>query len=152
MARTAGEDGLNYRERGAYLFLNPDGSVSIGPIREGDPFVSGGVGSPGELSYGGRDPGTIIGSVHSHSVGNFLPSTGPGGTGDRGHLQSLVNTVNFHQGNGAEVRIYIAAQTTPPAGVDAYNAIHYYDPDTIEGDIAANQPSVEVDPNGQPCP
>lgn len=152
MAALQGEDGLNYRERGAYLFLNPDGTVSLGPVKEGDPFVSGGVGSTGDLSYGGRDPAMIIGSVHTHSVGNFLPSTAPNGGGDRGHLHSMVATVNAAGGNGADVRIYIAAQTTPPADVDAYNAIHYYDADTIEGDIQANQPSIEVDPNGQACP
>lgn len=152
LARLSGEDGLNYRERGAYLFLNPDGSVTLGPISVGDPFAYGGVGTTGNLDLGGRDPATVIGSIHSHGVGNFLPSTGPGGGGDRGHFWGMVNMVAGAGGNASQVRMYIAAQTTPPADVPAYNAIHYYDQNNLEGDIQNGSPSVEVDPNGQPCP
>ncbi len=152
LARSAGEDGLNDRERGAYLFLNSDGSVTLGPISVGDLFDNGGVGTTGGLDLGGRDPATVIGSVHSHGVGNFLPSTDPGGLGDYDHFWGMVNMVGAAGGNAAQVRMYIGAQTTPPADVSAYNAIHYYDQNNLEGDIQNGEPSVEVDPNGQPCP
>lgn len=151
-ARLSGEDGLNERERGAYLFLNPDGSVTLGPISVGDPFVYGGVGTTGNLDLGGHDPATVIGSVHTHGVGNFLPSTAPGGGGDRGHFWGMVNMVATAGGNSAQVRMYIAAQTTPPAEESAYNAIHYFDESNLENDISDGSPSVEVDPDGQSCP
>ncbi len=44
LASAAGEDSLNYRERGCYLYLNPDGSVRRGTIFPGPPFAHGGVG------------------------------------------------------------------------------------------------------------
>ena len=152
-AAAAGEDCLNYRERGCYLFLESDGSVSIGEITEGLPFENGGVGSVG-LSYSGRNPGTIIGSVHSHSVGNHLPSTGPAPTndGDRGHFRGLVNTINAAGGNGANARIYIVAPRTTSAGEPSSNVISVYGESNLDASIADQEPGPEVDPNGQPCP
>lgn len=151
MAQDAGEDGLNARERGCYLFRNPDGSVSIGPIAEGPLFEFGGVGTvaPG---YGGRYAGDIVGSVHSHSRGNHLPSTAPEGGGDRGHFNSMVQTVASANGLSGSVRMYIGAQKLVGADQPASNVLTVYDQSNLESSISSGEPGPEVDPEGQPCP
>ena len=153
-AAAAGEDSLNFRERGCYLFLQPDGTVIVGEITQGLPFENGGVGSV-KLSLSGRNPGTVIASVHSHSVGNVLPSTGRTpitDDGDRGHLRGMVQMINTGGGNGANARIYIVAPKTTGAGEPASNVISYYDESNLESSITDHTAGPEVDPNGQPCP
>lgn len=151
LAAAADEDGLNARERGCYLFRNSDGTVSAGPIAEGPLFEFGGVGtvSPG---YGGRYAGDIVGSVHSHSAGNYLPSTAPNGGGDRGHFNSMVETVRAANGISGSVRMYIAAQRLVGAGPPAPNVMTVYEQSNLESSIDSGEPGPEVDPEGQPCP
>ena len=107
-ARRAGEmnppETLDGREWGCYLYRASDGSIRLGPITFGLPFSMGGVGTVG-LSYDGIDPSTIVGSVHSHSSGNHLPSSGnPNSPGDIQHLDGMV----AFSGNSS-ARLYIVA-------------------------------------------
>lgn len=154
LAAAAGEDGLNTRERGAYLFQLPDGSVVLGPISTGPLFENGGTGTTGELSFGGYDPAYLVGSIHNHSVGNHLPSTGPSpqSDGDRGHYDFMRRKVQVARGNPENVRIYITAQILVGAEQQPYNMITVFDNSNINIDIANGRPSAEVDPNGQSCP
>lgn len=151
LAAAAGEDGLNYRERGCYLFRQSDGSVVRGPIAEGPPFEFGGVGST-PLQYGSNYVGDLIGSVHSHSAGNHLPSTDPNGRDDFGHFQGMVNAVNNAGGVGAQVRIYITAQRLVGPNGGVQNVISVYDQSNIAQSVEDQEPGPEVDPNGEACP
>ncbi len=150
-ATEAGET-INTRERGAYLFLNPDGSVSVGPIATGPAFVYGGNGTTGQLSYGGYPIEWLIGSIHSHNQGGYVPSTAPNGEGDLAHYNTLRTNVLNAGGDPNRVRLYIAAQKLVGADQTPYNAIFYFDHRNIEQDIANFTPSIEVDRDGLPCP
>lgn len=112
-ARQPPED-LNKREWACYLYRAVDGSIQMGPVTSGDPFANGGVGTV-TPSIDGIDPATIIGSVHSHSSGSHLPSTGPGpgleGRGDIGHVISTAEWITANNGNGSLFRAYIVAQS-----------------------------------------
>lgn len=116
-ARQPPED-LNRREWACYLYRAADGSIQMGPVTSGDPFANGGVGTV-TPSNQGIDPATIIGSVHSHSSGSHLPSTGPGpgleDRGDIGHVISTADWITANNGNGSVFRAYIVAQNQGPA-------------------------------------
>lgn len=138
---------LNTREWAAYLYRDAAGSIQVGPISPGPPFSSGGVGSA-PLVLGNFTPSQIVGAVHSHSVGNHLPSpANPQGSGDVVTLAGLVN----YTGN-ADVRFYIVAPNTGPAGFTQYNQINVYNNQTAQAAIDANQAGPEVNPEGTPCP
>jgi len=144
--QTPPED-LNTREWGAYLYRAGDGSIHVGPVSHGDPFSFGGNGEV-RLELGNFDPSQIVGAVHSHSVGNHLPSpTGPDGRGDLRALEGLAD----YAGNN-DVRYYIVAQNTGYAGFNQYNQINVYNNQTAEAAINANQAGPEVNPEGTPCP
>jgi hypothetical protein len=137
---------LDGREWGCYLYRASDGSIRLGPITSGLPFSMGGVGTVG-LSYDGIDPSTIVGSVHSHSSGNHLPSSGdPNSPGD---IQHLDGTVAFSGNSSA--RLYIVARNQGPAGFEPYNQINVYDQDTAQEARDTSTPGPEVNPEAAPC-
>jgi hypothetical protein len=142
-------ENLDTREWGAYLYRMADGSVRVGPVSFGNPFGMGGVGGVDLIEDGPR--GDIIGSVHSHNAGNHLPSTGPGGGGDIGHLDGMVDTVRAAGGDFASVRMYIVARAFGPPGSDTYNRISVYTPATARTARETSTPGPEVNPEGQPC-
>jgi len=154
-ALAASEDGFEVRERGAYLFYNPStGVTTIGPVKTGDPFENGGVGTTGDLSFGDNDPQYLVGSVHTHSIGNALPSTAPPeqGDGDRGHYFGMRTMLSAMGGDPGLVRLYIAARTPySVGGPNQYNRIGVYNQTNLQSSIDNNAPSAEVDRNGQPC-
>jgi hypothetical protein len=138
---------LNTREWGCYLYRAMDGSIRLGPITFGPPFSNGGVGSVA-LSDAGITPSTIVGSVHSHSGGNHLPSSGNAQQpGDIQHLDGMVEL----SGNSS-VRLYIVAQNQGPVGFVPYNQINVYNQATAQAARDAFSPGPEVNPRGIPCP
>lgn len=151
LAALAGEDGLNYRERGAFLFRRSDGSIGVGPIHQSDPFDANGDAAV-HLTYDGVDPNTIIGSIHSHRDGSHLPS-GPSprpeiGSGDVGHfafLQALMN-------NPSQARIYIVARNQLGASQTPYNQINVYNEQNMQASQEESEVGPEVNPEAQPCP
>lgn len=143
---------LNTREWGCYLYRASDGTIRLGPITYGLEFSSGGVGSVG-LSFDGIDPGTIIGSVHSHGSGSHLPSSGTtGNPGDIQHLFGMAAWVAAHGGNSSEVRLYIVAQNQGPAGFSPYNQINVYNQQNAQQARDTFTPGPEVNPEAAPCP
>lgn len=153
LAQAANENGFEVRERGAYLFYDPlTGETTLGPVSTGEPFVNGGVGSTGALSFGGNNPARLVGSIHTHSVGNALPSTGPNGGGDRGHFTSMQASVTAAQGDSTYVRIYVAAANLVGANETQYNKITVYNQTNLDSAIESGTPGPEVDRNGQSCP
>ncbi len=142
-----GDADYNTREYGAWLYRLPDGRIVSGPVHVGNEFSNGGVGNVA-MPLGDIDPTTIVGSVHSHSVGNHLPSpTGPDGLGDIAHL----NWINTY-GGGPGARLYIVAQTTVNAGQAQYDRINVYTEGTAQAAIDNLVVGPEVNPNGQSCP
>lgn len=137
---------LEVREWGAYLYQDANGSVRLGPINFGDPFVNGGGGSVVLLEDGSQT--SIIGSVHSHSLGNHLPSDG--NTQYPGDIQHLASMAAY-SGN-ASVRLYIVSRNTGPAGFTPYPQINVYNNATARSARDTFTPGPEVNPNGQPCP
>lgn len=153
-ARQPPED-LNTREWSCYIYREADGSIQTGPVTFGEPFANGGVGTV-TPSNEGIDPATIVGSVHSHSSGSHLPSTGPGpgleDRGDIGHVISTADWITANNGNGSIFRAYIVAQNQGPANFVPYNQINVYTPDTVEAARETGTAGPEVNPEGQPCP
>lgn len=150
-ARLASErvppEALNAREWGCYLYLAADGSVQLGPITYGEPFSAGGVGSV-ELSESGIDPASIIGSVHSHSDGNHLPSSGnQNAPGDIQHLESMI----AYSGNPS-AKLYIVSRNQGPAGFSPYNQVNVYDKSSAQKAVADSTAGPEVNPGAMPCP
>lgn len=142
-----GDSDFNVREYGAWLYRTADGRIEAGPAHVGSLFANGGNGQV-PLPYGDIDPATIVGSVHSHSVGNHLPSpTGPDGQGDIAHLNSVMNF-----GAGAGARLYIVAQILVNAGQQAYDRINVYSPATAQAAINNLEVGPEVNPEAQSCP
>lgn len=145
-ARSPAED-LNTREWGAYLYRAGDGSIQVGPITPGPAFSFGGSGTVRPI-LGDFDPSAIVGSVHSHSAGNHLPSSGNDQEpGDIQHLTGLV----AYSGNPS-ARLYIVAQNQGPAGFVPYNQINIYNQSTIQQARDNFTPGPEVNPDGTPCP
>ncbi len=138
---------LNTREWGAYLYRAGDGSIQVGPITSGPPFSLGGSGTV-SLILGDFDPSAIVGSVHSHSAGNHLPSSGNDqAPGDIQHLTGLV----AYSGNPS-ARLYIVTQNQGPAGFVPYNQINIYNQSTIQQARDSFTPGPEVNHDGTPCP
>ena len=145
-ARTPPET-LNDREWGAYLYRASDGLIQIGPIAFGPPFSNGGVGTVNP-SVSGLDPSTIVGSIHSHSSGNHIPSDGNEQfPGDIDHLNGLV----AFSGNSS-ARLYIVAQNQGPAGFVPYNQINVHKQATAQAARSSFTPGPEVNPEAEPCP
>lgn len=150
LAALAGENGLNYRERGAYMIQRPDGSIGFGPVHTSEPFENGDAAV--HLTYEGIDPSWIIGSIHSHPAGSHLPS-GPSprpeiGLGDVGHFAGVQAVMDGYGRDSSMARIYIVAQNQLGAGQTPYNQINVYN----ETNITASQIGPEVNPNGLSCP
>ncbi len=146
---------LGFREYGAVLYRQNDGSVHIGNITHGRPFNDPDPDtgrSTVDLDYSGIDPGSIIGTIHTHNPGSFRPSYFPSeNRGDWAHFDGLRDIVFAANNDPNIVRIYIGAQEHVAAGVDPNHRVHVYDhrnrDDAINGDIGP-----EVNPEGQPCP
>lgn len=155
-ARLAGENGLNDRERAAFLLRDSNGNYSIGPIALGSFFAPAGSSQQPSTSLDPNlvaDKSQIVGVIHNHNEGQHQPSdpTGLGG-GDEGGLQTVQNIMNtYNQGSGAKAMMYIVASTS---GANAYNKISAYSVNTIKYDANGNPPPVgpEVNPDGQACP
>ncbi len=145
-AAAAGEDGLNTRERGAFLYRGANGQILIGPITQGTGFTNGGWGTV-QLDMTGIDPSTIVGSVHSHGAGSHLPSdqTPAGDPGDIQHLEWMASL-------NAGARLYIVAQNLVGAGQTPYNQVNVYTTQNAVSARSNNQPGPEVNPDAQPCP
>lgn len=154
LGRAAGEDGINDRERGAFLYRRADGSIGFGPLpiaegplfSEGGEFVSGGLGD--------IDPGSVVGYIHSHPQGSHRPS-GPSPRvglehGDLGFFNNYL--VPLMANNGATPRMYIVARNEVGAGQTPYNQINVYDETNIESSINNFEEGPEVNPDGAPCP
>lgn len=141
-----GDTNFNVREYGAWLYRTADGRIEAGPAHVGSLFSNGGNGQV-PIPFGDIDPATIVGSVHSHSVGNHLPSpTGPDGAGDIAHLNSISDL-----GAGAGARVYIVAQTLVNAGEEPYDRINVYSPATAQAAINNLEVGPEVNPEAQSC-
>lgn len=151
-AAQAGETGLSYRERGAFLLRKPNGSIVVGPIVEGSVYAPGQQPATVLDPYSIPDMSEIVGIVHSHQAGNHLPSPpSANGPGDAGGLTTLMNIMNtYNPGSGSNARIYIVAETT---GSPSQTQINVYGPSNIAA-ATGNNPTAgpEVNPDGQACP
>ena len=154
LGRAAGGDGVNDRERGAYLYRLADGSIGFGPlpIAEGPLFSEGGEFVSGDL--GDIDPGTVVGYIHSHPQGSHIPS-GPSPRpglehGDIGFFNDYL--VPLMANNGVSPRMYIVARNEVGAGQTPYNQINVYDASNMQSSIANFEEGPEVDPGGASCP
>lgn len=143
------------------MLLQPDGSVTLGPIVDGDIFPPPGSTQQPSTQLVPQDipnMAQIIGMIHNHAPGQHLPSP-PSGIhgGDQAGMQTLVNVMNtpsytqYNGGGGVNARFYIISQTTGP---NPTYKLTVYGPETIKYDANGNPPSVgpEVNPNGQSCP
>lgn len=155
-AARMGEDGLNHRERGAYIIQRPDGTITIGPIHYSDPFGSDGDNSHVfvDLTYRDIDPSWIIGSVHSHPTGAHRPSgPGPSGIGgDIDHFAGVQQLMQFHGRDPADAVLYVVAQNQVGGGQTPYNQINVYDQTNIEESQTEFEVGPEVNPDAMPCP
>jgi len=152
--RENGEDGLGIREYGAWLYRRADGSVAVGPITWGDPFYPAPPSGRANvtLSYGDIRYGSIIGSIHSHNPGSFLPSTGSDNQGgDIGVLRFTQGLINDYGGDGSVARIYIVAPRLVGAGEAQTNKITVYNESNVQS-AADGVEGPEVNPDAQPCP
>lgn len=154
-AAAAGEDGLNYRERGAFIIQRPDDSVGIGPIFQSDPFGPDGDNSNVRvvLTYEGINPAWIIGSVHSHPAGSHRPS-GARADGTRGDLDHFAGIQSVMTASGRDTkvaRIYIVAQNQRGANEEPYNQINVYNETNIRASQDDFAEGPEVNPDGKPC-
>lgn len=145
---------LGRREFGAVLYRQLDGSVGIGNITWGLPFdqpdPETGLAYV-ELDYSDIPPGSIIGSIHTHNAGSFLPSGDPSGlNGDWGHYNGLRTNVQGAGGNPDLVRIYVAAQNFG-SGSNITHGIRFYDNRNRTAALGG-QEGPEVNPEAQPCP
>lgn len=145
---------LGRREFGAVLYIRPDGSIGIGNITWGPPFDQPDPETGRtyvELDFSGIPPGSIIGSIHTHNAGSFLPSGDPSGlNGDWGHYNDLRTYVQGAGGNPDLVRIYVAAQNfASSSGVT--HGIRFYDNRNRTAALGG-QEGPEVNPEAQPCP
>jgi len=85
--------------------------------------------------------------VHSHAVGNHLPSdVGP--NGEPGDIQHL----GWMTGISATSRLYIVAQNLVGAGQTPYNQVNVYTSQNAQSARDNFQPGPEVNPDAQPCP
>lgn len=153
-AALAGEDGFQYRERGAWIVQLPDGTFDIGPIITGDPFNEDGDGwvTP---NYEGVDPTTVVAFVHTHRQAGHRPSGSsprPGlSGGDVGAFYDLRNQM-ISQGRDPNLaREYIVAYNELGAGQTPYPQINAYDHTNIEASQTEFKTGPEVNPEAQPC-
>lgn len=148
-AAAAGEAGLTYRERGAWLIRQADGSIKATTPWNGDVFQPG-VRPNTVFDFSGINPKDIVGFAHNHNVGQHAPSYDPvANYGDAEALAAISAAVTQAGGNGDAVRMYIIAQT---AGTNPYNKINVYTKVNAH-DASRNQTAgPEVNPDGQACP
>lgn len=130
---------LGIREFGAALILQPDDSVTLGPVEWGQPGVPGQV--PGVIiDTTGVTNQNWMGDVHSHPSGNGLPSQ----TDINGFLDNLALAEQAGR-NTDNISMYIIVEdnnTTPPSRrIYAYNK---------NSDM--NALGDEVNPDAIPCP
>lgn len=149
LAALAGEDGLNYRERGAFIYRKADGSFDFGPVTSSVPYQPGTT-VVTTLDYTGINQSQIVGWVHSHPPGQHTPSMTDENLpeSDETALESLrASMEHFNTGNGHRARVYIAASN----GSGGYQ-INVYSPATIG--FVKNTPPVigpQVNPDAASC-
>lgn len=153
-ALSAGEANLEFRERGAYILRNPNGTYSLGPIARGSTFAPSGSSHQPITTLDPTlvgDMSRIVGLIHNHNVGQHLPSAPSGNyPGDQGGMQTLQNIMNtYSAGSGSKARMYIIAKAA-----DGSYKTSVYSPTTIQYDENGNPPPIgpEVNPNAQNCP
>lgn len=154
LGRAAGENGINDRERGAFLYRRPDGRIGFGPvpIAEGVRFDQGGESVGGGL--GDIDPSTVVGYIHSHPAGQHRPSGQSPRQGlEGGDIGFFTNyLVPLMSGSRVTPRIYIVAQNQLGAGQTPYNQINVYNASNIQSAVEAFTDGPEVNPESTPCP
>ncbi|MBU1323966.1 MAG: hypothetical protein KJ676_01855 [Alphaproteobacteria bacterium] len=154
------EQDFNDREYGAVLWEMPDGSIIHGPMRAGEhTFYEASGAGDGEtravVELDWTPPGTgavIIGTVHTHNVGGFLPSGSSTELDDQGVLTfSQQQRESLMPGSGSAARLYVAAHDFGSYEVRGPLKITVYDSQNRQAAIAGIE-GPEVNPEGQPCP
>lgn len=153
LAAAQGES-LNTREWGATLLRRPDGRIVLGPTRQGQfTFQNPGPGGRAgvEVDWTVPEGWTLIGAVHTHNAGGFLPSGLNADQDDQAGLTYIQDWLSSQGQDPAQARIYIAAMTTGPVGHQPYAKITVYNQQNRDSAMSG-QEGPEVNPDGQPCP
>lgn len=155
LGKAAGENGINDRERGAYMYRRSDGTIALGPIAQSERFDSN-LPIAVYPDLGDIDPSTVVGYIHSHPAGQHTPS-GPSprgelGPGDIGFFRNTL--VPMMAGSSVRPRMYVAAQNQVGSDQRQYNQTNYYDANTIQNavDTTTPGPGSEINPEAAPCP
>lgn len=150
--RQASERGetLNTREWGATILQGPGGQISLGPVVAGQfTFQNPGPGGRAtvELDWTVPSGWRVIGTVHSHFAGGYLPSGQAYNEGDQAGLTYLRTLL----GPDADLaRMYVVALTTGPVGHQQRAKITVYN--HLNRDAAmGGQKGPEVNPDGLSC-
>lgn len=114
----AAEEGqhIAYRERGAYILRNDDGTYRLSGYAEGVPMAGSVAPDPAGIT-----PGNIVGMIHNHPGGTLSPSGD-----DKTIIQAYQNYINSNGGT-QEFRMYIVASD---------GKIYVYDVDNMNDDVS----------------
>lgn len=150
LAALQGED-LNIREWGCYLWIDDFQNIQYGPITAGeftfqDPPDTG---LPSvTLSDEGIPAGRIIGAVHTHQAGAFVPSYG-----DLDAFHGIQGRLAGEGRGGERVRFYVGALDLVPAGGGRQTAgLRVNDERTIDEAVTQIKEGAQVNPLAEPCP
>jgi hypothetical protein len=132
------EANFNSREYGAALWELPDGSIIAGPLRYGAMtfYEAAQAGANGQEARGTVEidwtaPSTdavLIGMVHTHGMGSFLPSGYSHDTDDQANLSYVIGFRDYQRpGTGDQAKIYIAANEPGEYENLGPTKIHVYD-------------------------
>lgn len=160
-ARTEHPDEQDFYEReyGAVLWQMPDGSIVRGPMRageftfyeaatSGDPETRGTV----ALDWTPPAPGAlVIGTVHTHGAGSFLPSGSNRDSDDQGVLTYTQALRNFQSGaTDSRARLYVAAREFGVGATPGPVRTTIYNEQNREAALGGTS-GPEINPDGQPC-
>jgi len=160
-ARTEHPDEQDFYEReyGAVLWQMPDGSIVRGPMRagevtfyeaatSGDPETRGTV----ALDWTPPAPGAlVIGTVHTHGAGSFLPSGSNRDSDDQGVLTYTQALRNFQSGaTDSRARLYVAAREFGVGATPGPVRTTIYNEQNREAALGGTS-GPDINPDGQPC-
>jgi len=156
-----GESNFNDREYGLVLWEMPDGSIVPGPMRAGEYTLyeaaqraAQGLEGRANVALDWNSPGTgaiILGTVHTHSMGSFLPSGYDRSRDDQGVLTyTQITRESQASGRGNQAVLYVAANQPGSYENLGPTKIFAYDERNRDAAIAGDQ-GAEVNPNGVPC-